>query len=53
MKKRSWEQIKASKENYRKHTERYKTNDYPEHRAKRMMAYTLLITKAIALKAVR
>lgn len=48
MKKRSWEQIKASKAIHRKHAERYKANDYPEHRTKRMMAYTSLITNVIA-----
>ncbi|WP_313469515.1 hypothetical protein [Lysinibacillus sp.] len=53
MKRRTHEQIMASKAIYRKHAERYKANGYPEHRAKRMMAYTSLITKAIALKGVR
>lgn len=48
MKKRSWQQIKASKAIHRKHAERYKANDYPEHRTKRMMAYTSLITNVIA-----
>lgn len=53
MKKRTHEQIMQSKAIYRKHVERYKANDYPEHKVKRMMAYTSLITKAIARMGVR
>lgn len=48
MKKRTFEQIVQSKSLYKKYAERYKENDYPMHRIKRMMAYTALITKAIA-----
>ena len=48
MKKRTFEQLQVSKAIYRKHAERHKANDYPMHRCKRMMAYTALLTKAIA-----
>ncbi|WPK10266.1 hypothetical protein R6U77_09990 [Lysinibacillus louembei] len=48
MKQRTFEQIMQSKSIYRKHAERYKANDYPYHRVKRMMLYTALLTKAIA-----
>lgn len=53
MKERTHEQIMASKELYRKHAACYKTSNYPEHRAKRMLAYTAHLNKAIALKGVR
>lgn len=49
MKKRSLEQIQASKAVYRKHAERHKVNDYPLHRILRMMAYTAQLSKAIAV----
>ena len=48
MKKRTFEQLQVNKAIYRKHAERHKSNDYPSHRCKRMMAYTALLTKAIA-----
>lgn len=48
MKKRTREQLTQSRTIYRKHAERHKVNDYPYHRCKRMIAYTALITKAIA-----
>lgn len=48
-KRRTREQIMQSKAIYRKHAERYKANDYPEHRAKRMLAYTAALNKAITL----
>lgn len=48
MKKRTHEQIMTSKAIYRKHAERHKANDYPYHRCKRMMAYTSLLTQAVA-----
>ena len=48
MKHRTHAQIMRSKTIYRKHAERYKAAGYPEHRAKRMMAYTAALTKAIA-----
>lgn len=47
MKKRTHEQIMQSKAIYRKHAERYKANNYPEHRARRMLAYTAHLNKAI------
>lgn len=50
MKKRTHEQLMESKAIYRKHAQRYKDNDYQLHRVKRMMAYTSLLTKAIANK---
>lgn len=53
VRKRTWSQVKESKAIYRKHAECYKAADYPVHRAKRMMAYTVLITKAIARVGVR
>ncbi|WP_256376313.1 hypothetical protein [Solibacillus sp. R5-41] len=40
MKKRTLQQIQVSKALYRKHAQRYKSNDFPLHRALRMMAYT-------------
>lgn len=46
-------EVHASKTIYRKHAERYRLAHYPEHRAKRMLAYTSLITKAIARLGVR
>jgi len=48
MKKRTFEQLQASKAIHRKHAGLHKANDYPLHRCKRMMRYTALITKAIA-----
>ena len=47
MKKRTFEQLQASKAIHRKHAECHKANGYPLHRCKRMMRYTALITKAI------
>jgi len=49
LKKRTFEQIMRSKAIYRKHAERYKSAGFPEHRVKRMMAYTSLLTKAITV----
>lgn len=49
MKKRTLEQLKMSKAIYHKHATRYKANEYPLHRCMRMMAYTALVTKAIAI----
>ena len=51
MKRRTVEELKMNKAIYRKHAERHKANDYPEHRIKRMMKYTALITKASTLVA--
>lgn len=48
IKKRTREQIRQSKAIYHKHAERHKAANYPYHRCKRMMAYTALVTKAIA-----
>lgn len=48
MRKRTSEQILVSKAIYRKHAEQYKANDYPEHRARRMLAYTAHLNKVIA-----
>jgi len=48
MKKRTFEQVIQCKAIYRKHAERHKVNDYPQHRCKRMMVYTSLLLKAIA-----
>ncbi|WP_193768907.1 hypothetical protein [Metasolibacillus meyeri] len=48
MKKRNFNQLMTSKAIYRKHAARHKANDYPSGRCKRMMAYTSLLTKAIA-----
>lgn len=42
-----------SKALYRKYAARYKFANYPEHRAKRMLAYTAHLNKVIALKGVR
>lgn len=53
MKKRTFIQVMDNKAIYRKHAERYKANDYPEQRAKRMMVYTSLLTKAIAVAGSR
>lgn len=53
MKQRTREQIMASKAIYRKHAQRHKAADYPYHRCKRMLAYTALLTKAIAKAGVR
>lgn len=53
MRNRTHEQIKESKEIYRKHAERHKANDYPYSRCKRMMAYTAALTKAIVRKGAR
>lgn len=53
VKKRNLEQIKVSKAIYRKHAEHHKSNDYPEHRCKRMLAYTAALTKAIAVAGQR
>ncbi|MGE7694696.1 hypothetical protein ACQKNC_11330 [Lysinibacillus sp. NPDC094177] len=53
MKKRTLTQVMAHKAIYRKHATAYKLNDYPVHRAKRMMAYTSLLTRAIALTGSR
>lgn len=47
MKKRTLEQIKASKAIYAKHAARHKAADYPYSRCRRMMAYTAVLTKAI------
>lgn len=49
MKRRSKEQILKSKEIYRKHAYRYKAANYPEHRARRMLAYTAQISKATSV----
>ena len=48
MRKRTREQIRHSKAIYKKYAKRHKAADFPYHRCKRMMAYTALITKAIA-----
>lgn len=48
MRKRTHEQLIASRAIYRKHAERYKAANYPEHRARRMLAYTAHLNKAIA-----
>lgn len=53
MKKRTFEQLKISKAIYRKHAARHKANGYPLHRCIRIMAYTALITKAVAIASVR
>jgi len=47
MKQRTLDQIMRSKAIYRKHAGRYKLANYPEDRAKRMMVYTALLTRAI------
>lgn len=50
MKKRTREQIMTSKAIYAKHIETFKamTDEQQDHRAKRMLAYTAQLTKAIA-----
>lgn len=49
---RTHSEMNASKAIYRKHADRYKSAGYPVHRAKRMLLYTSLITKAtlVAMK---
>lgn len=38
----------GSKAIYKKYAERYRANDYLQHRARRMWAYTAHLNKAIA-----
>lgn len=53
MKKRNYEQLQVHKQIYKKHADRYKANDYPIERSRRMMVYTAALTKAIAIAGAR
>lgn len=46
--KRTYEEMMRSKEIYKKHALKNKAEGYPEKRAKRMLAYSACLTRAIA-----